>query len=186
MRFKRTRRGVESKLTAVEAAVLAQCAGELLELLGEGRPGSDDPLAALVGLPPEQVRRPEDPALARLFPDAYGPSFGDAGAADEFRRYTEADLRAGKRAAAAELLRAVQPLVAGGGRLLLDREQADSWLAGLNDLRLVLGTRLAVTEESAQEELAPGNPAWQLSQVYNWLGWLQESLISCLDPRSQG
>lgn len=181
MRFKRTRRGVESKLDAVEAAVLAQCAGELLELLGEGRPGSDDPLAALVGLPPEQVRRPADPALARLFPDAYGPDFGDA--ADEFRRYTEADLRAGKRAAATELLRAVQPLVAGGGRLLLDREQADRWLAGLNDLRLVLGTRLAVTEEEAPAELASEDPRWQLSQIYHWLGWLQESLISCLDPR---
>jgi hypothetical protein len=176
MRFKRTRRGVEAKVDAVEAQVLAQCATELLELLGDSEESSDDPLAALVGLPPGEVAKPDDPALARLFPDAYGD---DDASAKEFRRYTESDLRAGKRASASDALLSLQPLLAGGGRLVLDRDQVDVWLSWLNDIRLVLGTRLDVTDESYDE------PEDELSAIYSWLGWLQESLLSCVDPRPQ-
>ena len=176
MRFKKTRRGVEAKLDPVEAEVLAQCATELLDLLGSAEEPSGDPLAALVGLPPGEVVKPSDPALARLFPDAYG---GDDEASADFRRYTESDLRAGKRAAASDALVQLQPLLAGGGKLVLDRDDADSWLGWLNDIRLVLGTRLDVREDD--DELEPED---QLAVVYSWLGWLQESLLSCLDPRS--
>ena len=93
MRFKRSRRGVEAKLEPGEAEVLVQCASELLELLGSEESVSDDPLEALVGLPPGDVSTPDDPALARLFPSAYAD---DDAAATEFRRFTESDLRAGK------------------------------------------------------------------------------------------
>ena len=182
MRFKRSRRGVEAKLEAVEAAVLAQCAAELLELLGTGEEVSDDPLAALVGLPPGDVSPPDDPALARLFPAAYPD---DDAAATEFRRYTESDLRAGKRAAALDAAATLTPLLAAGGKLVLDRDQADAWLSWLNDIRLVLGTRLAVTEDTYVEDLAPDDPRRDVMEVYAWLGWLQESLLSCLDPRPQ-
>ena len=181
MRFKKSRRGVEAKVEAVEAEVLAQCATELLELLGAEDEVSDDPLAAMVGLPPGDVARPDDPALARLFPDAYGD---DPEAATDFRRYTESDLRAGKRAAASDALLQLQPLLAGGGKLVLDRDQADTWLAWLNDIRLVLGTRLGVTEEMYDEDLDLDDPRAQLLGVFSWLAWLQESLLSCLDPRS--
>lgn len=181
MRFKRSRRGVEAKVDAVEAAVLAQCAGELLELLGSAEHVSRDPLEAMVGLPPGEVKTPEDPALARLFPDAYGQ---DGAAAAEFRRYTESDLRAAKRAAASAALGRLQPLLTGGGRLALDRDEADAWLSWLNDIRLVLGTRLEVTEDAVEAEFDTADPRWQATQVYGWLGWLQESLLSCLDPRS--
>jgi hypothetical protein len=182
VRFKRSRRGVEAKLEPAEAQVLAQCAAELLELLGIGEDASDDPLEALVGLPPGDVSTPDDPALARLFPSAYAD---DEAAATEFRRFTESDLRAGKRAAASDALLSLQPLLAAGGKLALDRDQADSWLSWLNDIRLVLGTRLDVTEDTYEEDVAPDDPRWQVLQVYGWLGWLQESLLSCLDPRAQ-
>jgi hypothetical protein len=176
VRFRKTRRGVEARLEPVEAEVLAQCATELLDLLGAAEDVSDDPIAAMVGLPPGVVVKPEDPALARLFPDAYG---GDDEASADFRRYTESDLRAAKRAAASDALVQLQPLLAGGGKLVLDREQADGWLRWLNDIRLVLGTRLDVREDEDQLD-----PEDQLAVVYSWLGWLQESLLSCLDPRS--
>jgi len=181
VRFTRARRGVQARLEAVEARLLAQCASELLELLGAGAAEDDDPLAALVGLPPGDVGRPDDPAVARLFPDAYGD---DPAAATEFRRYTEADLRAGKRAAAADVLRDLQPLLEGGGKLLLDRDQCDTWLGWLNDLRLVLGTRLEVTEDLDEGDLDPDDPRSQLLAVYGWLGWAQESLLSCLTPKT--
>jgi hypothetical protein len=180
VRFKRSRRGVEAKLEPAEAEVLAQCAGELLELLGTGEEASDDPLEALVGLPPGDVSPPDDPALARLFPSAYAD---DDAAATEFRRFTESDLRAGKRAAASDALVSLQPLLAGGGKLALDRDQADAWLSWLNDIRLVLGTRLEVTEDTYEEDIAPEDPRFHVMQIYGWLGWLQESLLACLDPR---
>ena len=178
MRFRRTRRGVEAKLERVEALVLSQCAEELLELLGDSDEVPEDPIAAMVGIAGGEAALPDDPALARLLPDAYGD---DPAAAGDFRRYTEADLRAGKRAAASTALAQLVPL-AEGGRLILDREQAEQWLSWLNDIRLVLGTRLGVTEDL--EDVDPEDPRAAVLGVYGWLGWLQESLLSCLDPRS--
>ncbi len=81
------------------------------------------------------------------------------------------------------MLATLAPLTGTGGRLLLDRDEADAWLGCLNDLRLVLGTRLEVTEET-ELDLRDDDPRAQALQVYGWLGWLQESLLSCLDPRS--
>ncbi len=181
MRFKRTRKGVEATLDAIEASVLSQCATELLGLLGASEPVSEDPLAAMVGLPSGPVSTPDDPALARLLPDAYGD---DDEAAADFRRYTEVDLRAGKRLAATNALDDLAPLLADGGKLVLNRDRADSWLAWLNDIRLVLGTRLDVSDDL--EELDEDDPREPALQVYGWLGWVQESLLSCLDPRSAG
>jgi hypothetical protein len=185
VRFKRTRSGVEAKLEAVEAQVLAQSAAELLELLGGEEDVEQDPLAAMVGLPSGDASTPEDPALARLFPDAYRPDVEEPEAAREFRRFTEPDLRAGKRGHAAAVLAQLQPLLEHGGKLALDRDEADAWLSWLNDLRLVLGTRLEVTEDLDEAELDPDDPRTPVLAVYGWLGWLQESLLSCLDPRQR-
>ncbi len=182
MRFKKARGGgVSADVAAVEAHVLTQCAADLLGLLADEETDDDvaqDPLAALVGMPSGDVEPPTDPALLRLLPDAYGDADPEAGR--EFRRYTDSDLRAGKRAHAGTVL---ATLPAEGGRIGLDRDQADAWLGCLNDLRLVLGTRLEVTEQLDADDLADDDPRLQALQVYSWLGWLQESLISCLSPR---
>ena len=183
MRFKKGRGGtVRADLEPVEADVLAAVAGDLLELLGSQEEADPDPLAALVGLSTGPVAAPEDPALARLLPDAYGDN---EQAATEFRRYTEGDLRAGKRAHASAVLASLAPLVGSGGRLVLDRDGADAWLGCLNDLRLVLGTRLDVTE-GTEPVVADDDPRSSALQVYGWLGWLQESLLSCIEPRGPG
>ena len=180
MRFKRRRGAVSADLDAGEAGLLSALAGDLLRLLGDGgETGEQDPLAALVGLSAGPVDPPADPALARLLPDAYAD---DDEAAAEFRRFTEQDLRAGKRAHAGTVLATLAPLLDGGGRLTLDRDQVDAGLGTLNDLRLVLGTRLEVTEET---DLDPpeDDPRAQALLVYGWLGWLQESLLRCTSPR---
>ena len=182
MRFKRRRGAVQSKVDEVEATVLSHLVGELLVLLADEDDGSQeqDPLAAMVGMPTGDVSKPRDPGLARLLPDAYGD---DEAAATEFRRFTEGDLRAGKRACATAVLATLAPLSGSGGRLVLDRDEVDAWLGCLNDLRLVLGTRLEVTEET---DVVPDadDPRSHALQVYGWLGWLQESLLSCVDPRA--
>ena len=188
MRFKRRRGAVQTKVDPVEATVLASLVGELLELLSapEDEPGEQDPLAAMVGLPTGDGRRPKDPGLARLFPDAYsGDSEQEQAAAKDFRRYTEDDLRAGKRADAEAVLAALGPVQDVGGTLVLTRAQVDAWLGCLNDLRLVLGTRLEVTEETDLEP-APDDPRTHALHVYGWLGWLQESLLGSVDPLTPG
>ena len=174
MRFTRHRGAVRAELDDVELQVLRQLLEELLALV-EQPEVSDDPLAAMVGMPAGEVPPPDDPVLMRLLPDAYRD---DPDAAGEFRRFTDAELRAGKRSSAA----AVRATLPGGpGRMTLDRDQADAWLGTLNDLRLALGTSLGVTEELAEVE--PDDPSYQGLGIYSWLGWLQESLLSCLEPR---
>lgn len=184
MRFTRRRGELSAKVDRHEVFVLHTVVSDLLQLLGPA-PAADpdaDPLVALVGLPDGPVATPEDPALARLLPDAYGD---DPAAAQEFRRYTEADLLAGKRASAVAVLQTLEPVREAGGRMVFDQDAADAWLATLNDLRLVLGTRLQVTEDS---ELFPRgeSPEDQARRVYAWLGYLQESLLSVLQPRTAG
>ncbi len=183
MRFTRHRKGLRAQVDAIEAQVIAQLAREVLQIVEEPKV-SDDPLAAMVGLPGGDVHPPDNPVLARLLPDAYAD---DPEAASDFRRYTDGDLRAGKRADAEVVLSTLAPLTDGGGRLDLDRDQADRWLGALNDMRLALGTSLGVTDDTDPDEEpdsdSPSDRAQSL-QIYGWLGWLQESLLSCLEPRS--
>jgi hypothetical protein len=176
MRFTRHRGKVRADVDAVEARVLAQLAEELLALVEQPDVG-DDPLAALVGLGPDDVHPPDDPVMARLLPDAYAD---DPEAAADFRRYTDSDLRHRKRSNAAAVRRALPDAE---GRIELDREQVDQWLECLNDMRLALGTVLGVTGDTDAEDLDEDDPAYQTFQVYTWLGWLQESLLSCVEPR---
>lgn len=190
MQFARGAGGVvTADVSELEAAVLTSVTGQLLQLLGQQGAASDDPLAAMVGLPSGDVARPADPALARLLPDAYrpdasaDPEFDAEEAAAEFRRYTELDLRAVKRGHAATVQETLGRLT-GGGRLELTRAEADAWLSALNDLRLVLGTRLQVTDDPDEQVVPADEEAAHAMHVYGWLGWLQESLIDCLDPEA--
>jgi hypothetical protein len=70
----------------------------------------------------------------------------------------------------------------------LDDTERTAWLLALNDLRLTLGTRLAVTEESSDQflELPEDDPARTLYVVYDWLTHLQDRLIHSLDKGLPG
>jgi hypothetical protein len=166
-------------LDDVEARILRHLLDELLELLGEDEtPEADDagdPLAADVGIG-AATTIPDDPVLARLFPDAYT---SDPEAAAEFRRYTERDLRSRKRSTARAVL---ATLDAAPGRLVLSAEQAQAWLGALNDLRLALGERLGITEDHYDEDVADDDDprAYPLA-VYDLLTFLQETLVRSLD-----
>ncbi len=177
-RFRRTRAGVSVTFDVDEAGLLSRLIDELLELLDDSDAPTveEDPLARSVGIGTAS-KLPGDPALARLFPDAYAD---DPEGAAEFRRYTEAGLREGKRADA----RAVQVgLAQAGGKQLLDPELAQAWLRTLNDLRLTIGTRLEVTQdmdEASFDSWADEDPRKPVFAVYSWLGWLQEMLVRSL------
>ena len=199
--FRHTRDGGASVwLSAGEATLLRTLVTAIMELLGEtravgeangtgdaGRPADvlddlDRLLAeaeaqtAAEADPAATPRLPEDPVLARLLPDAYAD---DPEAAGEFRKYTESSLREAKKYFAQTLLDTLPPK---GGRVRLTGDQARDWLRTLNDVRLMFGVRLEVTEDF-EEQLAtldPKDPRFAAFEVYGWLGAVQESLVQAL------
>ena len=202
--FRHTRDGGASVwLSAGEATLLRTLVAAVMELLGEtpatgetngtGAAGQSadvlDDLDKLLAEAEAQTaaeagtgsaatpRLPEDPVLARLLPDGYGD---DPQAAGEFRKYTESSLREAKKYFAQTLLDTLPPK---GGRVRLTGDQARDWLRTLNDVRLMFGVRLKVTEDFEEQlaALAPGDPKIAAFEVYGWLGAVQESLVRALD-----
>ncbi|MDG2112260.1 MAG: DUF2017 family protein, partial [Actinomycetota bacterium] len=62
----------------------------------------------------------------------------------------------------------------------LDEAQALAWLGLLNDVRLVLGTSLDVSEEDDPSEIDPSDPNDQPRWIYHYLGTLQEEFLGVL------
>jgi hypothetical protein len=114
---------------------------------------------------------PGDPSLRRLFPPAYDEE-------DDERAYRDlmgGELLDGRRAALGVVTETVD-------RERLSPEEAETWLRALNDLRLVLGTRLDVQEDTFAEELDQNDPRAPALAVYGYLSWLQEQLVAALSP----
>jgi hypothetical protein len=65
----------------------------------------------------------------------------------------------------------------------LDAQQADAWCTALNDLRLVLGERVGVTEDLYEQEIDYNDPRAPELAIYGWLTWLQASVIDALASR---
>jgi Domain of unknown function (DUF2017) len=112
-----------------------------------------------------------DPALGRLFPNAYPD---DDEAAAEFRRYTRDGL-VERKAANSGLISAALTQSSDEGRLTVARDDAEHWLPALTDLRLVLAERLGIHQDD--DPL----PESELADVYQWLGELQWALVEALD-----
>lgn len=174
---------VQVSLSGEEASALAALAAQVATMLADGDTGAPspetDPLEAMVGLTTEPVAPPDDPALRRLLPDAYA----DETMSGEFRRLMDSELRRQKTEALDELRRAVDGAGGGGIKLKLTADQGETWLRALTDIRLVLGTRLDVTEdlEDRWANLTADDPMAPLLAAYEWLGWLQESVVLALD-----
>ncbi|WP_327246114.1 DUF2017 domain-containing protein [Streptomyces sp. NBC_01320] len=184
------RGGAAVALDEVEIAILRSLAVQLLELIGPGDEPADgeDPLAALFAEGPSEP--PTDPALARLFPEAYGDEDSELRAASaEFRRFTENDLRTRKRDDALTVVRTLDALPSGekNAVLTLSADECRHWLGALNDLRLTIGTRLEVSDEDEGGEgslyrLPDSDPRKPMVMAYLWLGALQETLVETLMP----
>ena len=109
---------------------------------------------------------PGDPSLRRLFPPAYEDEQDERA----YRDLTGGALLDGRR-------EALELLAATAQKDRLSGEEADAWLRALNDLRLVLGTRLDVQEGTLLDD--PRTP--ELA-IYGYLSWLQEQLVAALSP----
>src|ERR1700744_177094 len=192
--FRSTRDGgVTVRLSGGEATLLRTLVVPVMELLNDPeRPSppsqpsestdesTDDVFAELekqFSQPDEpDPELPVDPVVARLLPDAYQDDPEKAG---EFRKYTESSLREAKKYFAQTLLETLPPE---GGKVRLTGDQARDWLRALNDIRLMFGVRLEVTEDFEDQlaALDPKDPRLAAFEVYGWLGAVQESLVHAL------
>ena len=165
-----------ANFSASESEVLVNLVEQIIELLGERKDHDiGDPLAVMIGIT-NHDSPPDDEVLLRLLPDAYA----DQVDASEFRRYTESTLRAKKQSHAMSIR--IDLKSSSDGCIEIDRAGAHAWLGAMNDIRLALGVRLKLQENTYEdlENLAAEDPMRAVFAVYSWLGWLQESLLRAL------
>ncbi|HWV50136.1 MAG TPA: DUF2017 family protein [Microbacterium sp.] len=161
-----TTRSVPLALATIEGLHLAHLLDEFQEMLTA-----------------DATEQTEDPAVARLAPDAYPE---DAEASRAFADATHDDLL-DRRLAEAAIVRAAladfdethdlfdeQEALASRTVTIPDAE-VDAWLRTLTALRLVLATRLGIVDEDTLDEDAPRRG------VYDWLGYRLEGLIQSAD-----
>jgi Domain of unknown function (DUF2017) len=117
-----------------------------------------------------------DPAVARLFPAAYR---------DDPLRNLEYETGLGGAPRSGKL-QALDTVERTANARALSEEDFLTWMGVVNDLRLVLGTRIEVTEESTEEDFAAGG-ARDAYHVYQFLGWVQQEMLFALgEPESGG
>jgi hypothetical protein len=126
---------------------------------------SEDERALLRTLPSQldELLGADDPSLRRLFPPAYTD---DPDRDAEYQRLMREDLVARHRGALETMTRTLDASD-------LTEDELTAWMGSLNDFRLVLGTRLGVTED----EIATGTPEHAL---YHYLTYLEESVVQAL------
>jgi hypothetical protein len=192
--FARHRRSklIIANFTGFEADLLRSLAAQLVELLrNEAAAPAEhqDPFEAMLDFS-GPTSEPEDPVLARLFPTAYPE---DEEAASEFRRFTEGSLRDGKADAACAIIDGLEdaglpPELTEDGLMIdveLDEPTAETWMRSFTDLRLALATRLGVEEDDGEYwlSLPDDDPRTQAHDIYDWVGYLQETLVDALTSR---
>ena len=151
-RVKRVRGGrFALRITVAERDVLRTLPGQLRDLL-TGRDVASDP------------------NLRRLFPPAYPD---DPEKAAEFDEMVRDDLMAGRLAAIDVMERTID-----SDRLSEDELLA--WLSAINDLRLVLGTRLDIPEDLSELDVLPEDPRAEGLALYAYLSVLEEDAVAAL------
>lgn len=151
------------EITRLEAAHLAGLIGQFQEVLTESDAAAD-------------------PAVRRLTPDAYRD---DEEAAREFRTLTQGDLLDRRRDDANIVLEGLapaaeisddpdDPALRESVPLVLTNEQAHAWLRTLAAVRLVLATRLGITDADSHVD---GDPRFG---IYDWLGYRLDGLVTAV------
>lgn len=141
--------GFSISLSTEERELLASLPLQLVELL-------------------EENDQENDPALARLFPDAY--TAADTGFNDEYKRLMEDDLRDRHRAA-------LETIATTAASNHLTHDELYAWMTALTQLRLVIGTRIGVSEDTDPDDDSPGY------NLYGYLSWLQEQVVEALSQQ---
>ncbi|MGV0606371.1 oxidative stress transcriptional regulator AosR [Mycolicibacterium sp. XJ1904] len=178
-----------SAIAPHEAALLRSLATSVVGMLEERESSSPaDELEAITGMRTGNSTPPEDDTMKRLLPDFYRPQTehpAGSTAAESLnsalRGLHEPDIIDAKREAAQTLL---DTMPAQGGKFELSEDDAHAWAAAVNDMRLALGTMLAISPEGP-DELPPDHPMAGHLDVYQWLTVLQEYLVLGLMGKSR-
>jgi hypothetical protein len=154
--IRRTRRGFELRLGSDERDVLRGLPAQLRQLLEEESPSSD-------------------PAVARLYPPAYE---------DDPIRNLEYEMVAGDDLTK-QRLAAVETMERTIDAERLDEDELTAWIAVANDLRLVLGTRLEITEATREGDFPPEDPRAGAFALYAYLTFLVDEAVGAISGASR-
>jgi len=171
---------ITAGFTGPEASLITSLAEQIAGMLDPfaAPPEIDDPdaaaLYASVGLGGSS-RLSDDPAIARLLPNAYA----DDEAAADFRGLTERSLASRKVANARVVVQSLRVSDVTAGVVVLSEEEAQSWLRTLADVRLTIAARLGIKTDD--DEGADDDSSLALRDVYDWLAWVTESLIDAIE-----
>jgi hypothetical protein len=127
-----------------------------------------DLIASLAGQLRDLLMSDETDGLQRLFPPGYA---NDPDREQEYQQLTHDELLT-KRLASVDI---VEQTVT---QTSLDEDQINAWMGAVNDLRLVLGTRLDVTEE--MDDIAVDDPRAAALAVYHYLTHLLAEIVNAL------
>lgn len=178
-----------SAIAPHEAALLRSLATSVVGMLEERESSAPtDELEAITGMRTGNSTPPEDDTMKRLLPDFYRPQTehpAGSSAAESLnsalRGLHEPDIIDAKREAAQTLL---DTMPEQGGKFELSEDDAHAWAAAVNDMRLALGTVLAISPDGP-DELPPDHPMAGHLDVYQWLTVLQEYLVLGLMGKSR-
>ena len=170
-----------SALDSHEAALLKNLVGSMIGMLDERESSSPpDELEQITGIKTGNSRPPDNATLQRLLPNFSKPDDASQGDTDSLnaalRNLHEPEIIAAKRLAAQQLLATVP---ADGGRFELTEDDANAWIAAVNDVRLALGTMLDIRPDGP-DRLPDDHPLASHLDVYQWLTFLQEYLVLAL------
>lgn len=117
----------------------------------------------------------DDPVRERLFPVAY-PQDDDR--QTEYRLLVHDELESSQLAAIAILEQTARAQ-------RLDENQALAWLRAINQVRLVLGVRLGITEDDVRT-VPEDEPTLSAFGMYDYLSGLQDSMIEAFALPGEG
>ncbi|MGL6233936.1 MAG: DUF2017 domain-containing protein [Segniliparus sp.] len=165
-----------------ELQVLRTLSRSVLGWFAERRQSEpSDELSELTGIRTGHTEPPTGIAMRRLLPDMHRPDETDGTAESHelnsaMRGLHEPDVLEAKEGAGRVFLHS---LPEHAGELVLTLDDAKSWVAALNDLRLTLGSILDIAPDTP-DQLPAGHPHAAQLGVYHWLTVLQESLLIAL------
>ena len=113
---------------------------------------------------------PGDAATSRLFPNPYPD---DEQREQEYRLLAHTELLESH-------LAALEVLEKSADADRLDEEQANAWIRALNEIRLVLGSRLDLTDDGPDPPLEPEDPRLPVFAAYDYLTRVQGELVDAL------
>lgn len=170
------------ELEVQEVSILSNLVGQLISLLQSHSRGylESDPFLSRLEVGGSE-HLPDDPALARLLPDAYE----DASASSAFRRVTEQGLINQKLEDALTVSTAISAGSpdnanverAHGSDVTINAETFGPWVRTMTALRLSIAARLGITSEDDYAVIAEQSEHDNTMLIYNWIAAIIDLIL---------